>query len=174
MCHLMFGILVITVSRSSVSSHSEPHRGAKTGPEPPKKSGGRRNMAKIHAKMSAKAKKRRKRRCNRQKRLKPTRLSYVHSCASRRAQTFCKWLFRQLVQRYRGLPPALPQGRTSSRPQCGQPKRAIRSRPTFDNRSSSGAAIRAFKNAPIREDGLAGVITGKESGITFCFGLLPN
>ena len=49
-------------------------------------------MAKIHAKMSAKAKKRRKRRCNRQKRLKPTRLSYVHSCASRRAQTFCKWL----------------------------------------------------------------------------------
>src|SRR5208337_1321186 len=78
--------------RSSVSSHSEPHRGAKTGPEPPKKSGGRRNMAKIHAKMSAKAKKRRKRRCNRQKRLKPTRLSYVHSCASRRAQTFCKWL----------------------------------------------------------------------------------
>ena len=52
-------------------------------------------MAKIHAKMSAKAKKRRKRRCNRQKRLKPTRLSYVHSCASRRAQTFCKWLCGQ-------------------------------------------------------------------------------
>ncbi len=53
-------------------------------------------MAKIHAKMSAKAKKRRKRRCNRQKRLKPTRLSYVHSCASRRAQTFCKWLIFEI------------------------------------------------------------------------------
>jgi len=63
-------------------------------------------MAKIHAKMSAKAKKRRKRRCNRQKRLKPTRLSYVHSCASRRAQTFCKWLEWtpfQVAARERGI-----------------------------------------------------------------------